>query len=109
LLGGVGGARGVVASQLLDLLGLLIDDLGGLDDLCVDDFLVGLVGEGGEENDGGRNQSETPEWNDLDEVVGDEGAEESLGRLACNREMDRESLQLRMQAHSQRRQFVGIQ
>jgi hypothetical protein len=54
LLGGVGGAGGVVTGELLDLLGLLVDDPGGLGDLRVDYFLVGLVDERGKEDDGGR-------------------------------------------------------
>ena len=63
-----------MASELLDLLGLLIYNTGGMGNLIVDKLLVGLVNERSEEEDGGGEEAETPEWNDLDEVVGDERA-----------------------------------
>ena len=41
-----------MASELLDLLGLLVDNGGCVGDLAIDEFLVGLVDERGEEEDG---------------------------------------------------------
>lgn len=78
LLGGFGSTSGVVASQLTNLLGLLVCDIGSLGDIVVDNLLVGLVDEWCNEGDDGGKESQTPEWNKLDQEVGDEGSEESL-------------------------------
>lgn len=51
LLGGVGCDGCVVAGEILNLLGLLVDDVGSMLKLTVDQLLVGLVDEGGEEED----------------------------------------------------------
>jgi len=66
-----------VACELLDLLGLLIDDGRGTIELGIDELLVGLVDERCEEEGRGREERKAPKWDDLDEVVGDEGTEES--------------------------------
>lgn len=78
LLGGIGRASSMVAGNLLDLLSLLVDDVGDVGKVVVDELLVGLVEEGAEEDGRGRDQGKTPERNDLDKEVGEEGAEESL-------------------------------
>jgi hypothetical protein len=80
VLGGGSGLVSLLSSNLLNLLGLLVDDGRNLADLLIDDLLVGLVDEWGEEQDGGANQRKTPEWDNLDEVVGDESRDERL----CN-------------------------
>jgi hypothetical protein len=67
-----------VASELLDLLGLGVDDVGCVLDVVVDELLVRLVDERGEEDDRGGDQGEAPEWDDLDQVVGEESANEGL-------------------------------
>lgn len=68
----------MVAGELLDLLGLGVDDVGCVLDVVVDELLVRLVDERGEEDDRGTDQGEAPEWDDLDEVVGEESANEGL-------------------------------
>jgi len=68
----------MVASELLDLLGLGVDDVGCVLDVVVDELLIRLVDERGEEDDRGGDQGEAPEWNDLDQVVGEESANEGL-------------------------------
>ena len=78
LLCGIGGAGSVVAGELLDLLGLLVDNVGGVGDVVVDELLVGLVYERSHEQDRRGDESKTPQWDDLDQVVGEEGTKESL-------------------------------
>lgn len=78
LLCDIGGTSSVVAGELLDLRGLLVDNAGGIVDVAVDEFLVGLVDERGKEEDGGGDESKAPQWDDLDQVVGGEGTEEGL-------------------------------
>jgi hypothetical protein len=68
----------MVAGELLDLLGLGVDDVGCVLDVVVDELLVRLVDERGEEDDRGGDQGEAPEWDDLDQVVGEESANEGL-------------------------------
>ena len=67
-----------MASELLDLLGLLVDNAGGIGDVVVDELLVGLVDERCEEEDRGRDESKTPQWDDLNQIVGEEGTKECL-------------------------------
>ena len=47
----------------------------------IDDFLVLLVDEGAEEDDGVEHEEETPERDELDQEVGEEGSDESLASL----------------------------
>jgi hypothetical protein len=68
----------VVAGELLDLLGLLVDNVGSVGKMMVNEFLVGLVNQGTEEKNRCRDECQTPQWDDLDEVVGEESTEESL-------------------------------
>ena len=56
-LGSLGSASGVVASEFLNLLGLLVDNGGCVRDLLIDDFFVGLIDKGGKEEDGGGEES----------------------------------------------------
>ena len=72
----------MMARKILDLLGLLVDNVGSLFELAIDQLLVGLVDERGEEEDGGREEGKTPEWDDLDKVVREEGTQESLGFIS---------------------------
>jgi hypothetical protein len=78
---GIGGARSVVAGELLDLLGLLVNNAGSIRDVVVNELLVGLVDEGRNEEDGGGDESKTPQWDDLDQVVREESTEEGLTML----------------------------
>ena len=68
----------MVAGKLLDLLGLGVDHIRGVLEMVVDELLVRLVDKGAEEEDGGGDQGKTPEWDDLDQVVGEESANEGL-------------------------------
>lgn len=79
VLGGGNGSVGLLDSNLLNLDGLLIDNAGHVADLGIDGLLVLLVDEWSQEEDGRADQRETPEWDNLDQVVGDEGSNESLG------------------------------
>ena len=78
LLCALGGSCGVVARELLDLLGLCVDHVGGILEVVVDELLVRLVDERGEEEDGGGDEGETPEWDDLDQIVRQESSDEGL-------------------------------
>jgi len=64
----------MLAGESLDLLALLVDNLGGIGNVMVNELLVHLVDEGSQEEDGGGDKRQTPEWDDLDQVVRDEGS-----------------------------------
>lgn len=68
----------MVAGEVLDLLALLVDNIGGIGNVVIDKLLVGLVDEGCEEEDGSGDKRQTPEWDDLDQVVREKGTKESL-------------------------------
>lgn len=72
------GTRGVVTGELLNLLGLLVDDIGGIFDVMVNDLLVSLIDERRKEEGRGGDECKTPQWDDLDQVVRGEGTEEGL-------------------------------
>jgi hypothetical protein len=78
LLCGLGGSGSMVAGEFLDLLGLGVDDVGCVLDVVVNQLLVRLVDERGEEDDRGGDQGEAPEWDDLDQVVREESANKGL-------------------------------
>lgn len=67
-----------MAGDLPDLLGLLVHDVRDVGEVVVNQLLVGLVDEGAEEDGGCRDEGKTPERYNLDEVVREEGSEESL-------------------------------
>jgi hypothetical protein len=76
--GNVHGVSGVLVGKTLDLLSLLVRNVVALLKLSIDDVLVLDVDEGTEVGDKGRDQSQAPERDELDEEVGDEGCEERL-------------------------------
>lgn len=78
VLGGRNGSIGLLNSNLLNLDGLLVDNTGHVADLGIDGLLVLLVDEWSQEENRGADQRETPEWDNLDQVVGDEGSNEGL-------------------------------
>ena len=78
VLGGGNGGVGLLDSNLPNLDGLLVDNARHVTDLGIDGLLVLLVDEWSQEEDGGADQGETPEWDNLDQVVGDEGSNEGL-------------------------------
>lgn len=67
-----------MASQLTNLLCLLVCDIGCLGEIVINNLLVGLVDEWRNESDCGSKKSKTPKRNKLDQEVGNEGSEESL-------------------------------
>lgn len=66
LLCGLSGSCDVLAGELLDLLSLLVDNIGGILKVVVDELLVRLVDERSEKEDRGRYQGKAPEWDDFD-------------------------------------------
>lgn len=78
LLERVGRAAGVLASEILDLVGLGADDAGGVVDVTVNKLLVVQVDEGTEVDDSGTDEGKAPERKPLDEPVGEEGGKEGL-------------------------------
>ena len=68
----------MVAGELSDLLSLLVCNIRSLVEVLVDELLVRLVDKGCKEQNEGRDERETPEWDKLNQVVRDEGTEESL-------------------------------
>lgn len=72
----------MVAGELLDLISLLVDNVGGIGDVVVDELLVGLVDERCKEEDGGGDEGKTPQWDDLDQVVRGEGTKEGLAMVS---------------------------
>lgn len=69
LLGNRGSTSSVLSSERLDLVCLLVGDVLGIVDVVVDKLLVVLVDQWREEYNGGSNQRQAPEWNNLDKVV----------------------------------------
>ena len=78
VLGGGNGSIGLLDSDLLDLNGLLVDNTGHVANLSINGLLVLRVDEWSQEEDGSADQREAPEWDNLDQVVGDEGSNEGL-------------------------------
>lgn len=78
LLGELGSLRGMLASDLLELVGLRLDNAGNLLQVLVDHLLVGLVDKRGYKGKGSGHQSKTPVWNNLDQPVGDQGSNTGL-------------------------------
>lgn len=68
----------MLAGKGLDLLGLITDNLCSIGEVVIDKFLVGLVDKGSKEEDRGGNEGQSPEWYNLDQVVREEGTQESL-------------------------------
>ena len=68
----------MVAGELLDLLGLLVDDVRSILEVVVDELLICLVNERAEEEDRGGEEAEAPEWDNLDQVVGQESSDKGL-------------------------------
>ena len=79
----------VVTGKLSGLFGLFAYGLLGIGEMMVDELLVGLVHEWGEEQDGGRNKCKAPQWNDLDQVVGEESADTCLDYCQTRQRSDR--------------------
>lgn len=71
-----------MAGKLSDLFGLLVGNIRSLVEVLIDDLLVRLIDKRREEQNEGRDKRETPEWDKLDQIVGDEGTEKGLGMVS---------------------------
>ncbi len=78
LLGDLGRVGGVLASDFADLAGLGRYNVRRLLNVVVDELLVCRVDERHQEEHGRGNQGKTPVWDDLDEVVREEGGDAGL-------------------------------
>ncbi len=67
-----------MSGQILDLGSLRVDDIRGLLDLLIDDLLVVDIDQRYKVEDRGGDERETPQRNELDEPVADDGRSESL-------------------------------
>jgi len=68
----------VVAGKLLNLLGLLAHNFGSMADVMVDTLLIADIYQGDEEHNRSTNQAHSPEWHNLDQIVGEECSNTSL-------------------------------
>jgi hypothetical protein len=75
---GLSGASSMVSREVLYLSSLLVHKLASVCEVSIDNLLVLDVDEGAEVDAGSEDQSKTPKWEPLDEVVGHEGSEECL-------------------------------
>ena len=64
----------MVVGHILHLAGLGVDDLGGVGQVGVDDLLVVDVDERAQVGQRGSDERQTPEGDDLDQPVGEEGS-----------------------------------
>jgi hypothetical protein len=71
------------ASNVFDLIGLSRDDSGGMFQLSVNDVLVLKINQRSQIDDARAEEGKSPEWHDLDQIVGDESREECLERKVC--------------------------
>lgn len=78
LLHQAGSVRGVLAGEILQLVGLGADDGLGIANLLVNDLAVADVDKRSEVGDIESNQSQSPERNETDEPVPSEGRNKSL-------------------------------
>jgi hypothetical protein len=90
-LDGLGSTRGVVARDVLDLLCLVVENAREVVNLLVDDLPVGNVDQWGKVCDSDGDQSNAPEWSELDEDVSSKRSKESLCHVstAAKNEWDR--------------------
>lgn len=71
------GTCGMVASEVLELIGLGVGDFGGVLDVVINELLVGHVDQGTHVDAGDCDEGQAPEWNDLDEPVGEKSCDEA--------------------------------
>jgi len=65
----------MVSSKVTDLGRLGLDDVSGMVDVFIDEVLVLNIDKWAKEGNDSSKKSKTPEWKQLDEEVGDEGAQ----------------------------------
>jgi hypothetical protein len=74
----------MLSSQIANLGCLCGGELLGVVEVCVDELLVLEIDEWAEEEEGVEDEGEAPEWDPLDQPVGDEGGGESLrANVSC--------------------------
>lgn len=78
LLADVGNLLHLLRSNALDLGSLVVDELGSVVELLVDELLVGSVDQRHNKGNSGTNEGKTPDGNELYKVVRDESSDESL-------------------------------
>lgn len=66
------------AGDTFDLSGLLGDDIRGMFQLTINDVLVLDIDQGAEVEDACAEEGETPQWHNLNQVVGEESGEKCL-------------------------------
>lgn len=79
LLHQTGGLGGALTSQIAELVGLVVDDFLGVNNLLVDEFAVADVDEGSEVGGGHGNNGQAPEGNEANQPVASESSSEGLG------------------------------
>lgn len=62
----------MLRSKILYLRSLCANNVRSVLEVAIDELLVREVDQRTEENDGGGEEAETPEWKDLDQVVSEE-------------------------------------
>lgn len=68
----------MLGSNVFDLLALLADQVSSILELSIDNLLVLDVDERAKVDSNRGDQGEAPEWNELDQEIGDKGGDESL-------------------------------
>lgn len=68
----------MVAGKLLNLLGLLVHNVGSVADVMVDDLLVADIDQRDQEHNRSTDQAHSPKWHNLDQIVGEECSNTSL-------------------------------
>jgi hypothetical protein len=71
-----------VAGKLLNLLGLLVHNVGSMADVMINDLLIADVDQRGEEHNRSTNQAHPPEWHNLDQIVGEKSSNASLYKIS---------------------------
>lgn len=78
VLQGVRRIRRVLASKITDLSALRIHDIISVGQMMINEFLIGNVDYGSQEDNAGCNERESPEWHDPDKIVGEQRSKKSL-------------------------------
>ena len=68
----------MLSGHIADLRGLIIDDVARVAEVVINELLVLNVDERGQEDDAVGDKSKTPQRDEFDEPVADEGGEEGL-------------------------------
>jgi hypothetical protein len=85
----------VVYGNVLELAGLSVDHVCNVLDLLVNDLTVLDVDQGSNESDCGSDESQSPEWNKVNEAIRDESGEEDLEISQTVKDHNNEGLNIR--------------